>query len=154
MKPFFSKVLTVMLALLTLCVCVGCNNTADPGLVTDPSAATTAATLPDVTVARPTNTAQEVDESCPFIGTWAVTAQALTAHEMTFKTDGTVSMVTASGSIGGVFSYTDTELTISTDSKELKGTYVVEGTTITVTTASDVIVLTVPAEVSTETTAA
>lgn len=152
MKSLFTKCFTALLALMMLCVCVGCNNTADPGLVTE--ATTTKATLPDVTVARPTNTAQEVDENCPFIGTWTVTAQALTANEMTFKADGTVSMTTAMGSIGGLFTYTDTELVISTDSKELKGTYVVEGNVITVTTANDVITLTVPAEVTAETTAA
>jgi len=155
MKSLLSRSLVLMLALLMLCVAgVGCSSTDDPNLlVSDP---TNPPTLPADPAPRPTNVAQEVDEDCPFLGTWAVNAQALAANEMTFSKDGTVSMITAFGQIGGVYTYTDTELVINTDSKTLTGTYAVENGTITVTTANDVIVLSAPGatEAITETTAA
>ncbi len=153
MKSLLVRSFAMMLVLLMLCVgAVGCSSTTDPNtVISDP---TTPPTLPADPAPRPTNVAQEVGDDCPFIGTWKVSAQALAANEMTFSKDGTVAMFTAFGQIGGVYTYTDTELVINTDSKTLSGTYVIENDTITVTTESDVIVLTAPGADTTETTAA
>ncbi len=151
MKSLLTRSLALMLVLMMLCVAgVGCSSTADPNLlVSDP---TTPPTLPANPAPRPTNVAQEVDDDCPFIGTWKVSAQALAANEMVFTKSGTVSMFTAFGQIGGTFTYTDTDLVITTDSKTLTGTYVIENGTITITTANDVITLSAPD--ATETTVA